>query len=85
MKEKLDDNIVMDEDGTISTISYKTFFQVIGGSLEATLDRNKDSHEQFLKKYDGREAEKYVGWRLEDLTSIKKLGKQKKKKILTEI
>lgn len=26
MKEKLDDNIVMDEDGTISTISYKTFF-----------------------------------------------------------
>lgn len=74
MKEKISDNIIMDENGTISSVSYKTFFQVIGGTLESTLDRNKDSHEQFLKKYDGKEAEKYVNWKLEELTSIKKLG-----------
>lgn len=49
MKEKISDNIIMDENGTISSVSYKTFFQVIGGTLESTLDRNKDSHEQFLK------------------------------------
>lgn len=45
MKEKVDDNVVMDCNGVISEIKVSVFFEILGGNLESIIDKNKDSHE----------------------------------------
>lgn len=50
---KLADSLIMKSDGLIATITYKAFFEIIGGSLEQIFAKNEKAHDRFIKKEDG--------------------------------
>lgn len=67
-----DDDIVMDGDGVLSTISFKTIIKCIGGNIETVIKKNEDSHEKKMVQQVARRDASDI--KLEDLIFIKKLG-----------
>ena len=46
---RLEDDLIMDSDGTLAVLDFSTFFFCIGGSIEEIFLKNKMSHEVNLK------------------------------------
>jgi cGMP-dependent protein kinase len=74
--EKLKKKIVFSDDSLLAEIGFKEIFDCIGGPIEVIFEKNKDSHEvKYMKRANSKEINKYIHLKLEDMISIKKLGK----------
>ncbi|CAD8067231.1 unnamed protein product [Paramecium primaurelia] len=70
----LTDSLIMKQDGLISQIQIKVFFEIIGGTLEQIFLKNEKAHDRFIKKEEGQKKDQYDHFKLDELISIKKLG-----------
>ncbi|CAK55705.1 unnamed protein product (macronuclear) [Paramecium tetraurelia] len=71
---KLGEPVIMKDDGMIAVITFKQFFEIIGGSLEQIFAKNEKAHDRFIKKEDGQKQDMYKHFELDQLISVKKLG-----------
>lgn len=52
--------IVFGENTLLAEITFKQFFEQIGGPIEIILEKNKDSHEvKYMKRADSKDINKY--------------------------
>jgi cGMP-dependent protein kinase len=65
----------MKEAGKLAEISFKDFFECIGGTLEKIMKKNENNHEvKYMKKFDESQKKDYSHMKLEQMIHIKKLG-----------
>ncbi len=65
-------DVVIESTGVVSSVSYKTFFKLIGGPLESVFKKNQESHE--VKMANLEKTTDYSHIKLDHLIYIKKLG-----------
>jgi len=57
---RLKKNIIFNEDSLLGEISFKTFFEQVGGDIDVVVEKNKESHEvKYMKRANSKEFNKY--------------------------
>ncbi|KAM3131653.1 hypothetical protein pb186bvf_016184 [Paramecium bursaria] len=66
--------ILAKDETILAEISFKQFYECIGGSLEQVFKKNQTNHERYMVKQRDSQKKDYSNLKLEDFVSLKKLG-----------
>jgi cGMP-dependent protein kinase len=69
-----DADIIMQSEGVIGELSYKSLSDIIGGPIEAAIKKSETSHEKKMMNHVSELKAKASGLKLEELIVYKKLG-----------